>query len=192
MKKDLLHLSRLQDFYAQHRVLPSYSTIAQLVGLKSKSSVAALVTRLRQQGYIDMTPGHRLAPTPRFFERPLENTVRAGFPTPATDALSDSVTLDEYLIEKPSQTVLVTVKGDSMVEAGIFPNDIAIVERRPSAKVGEIVVAIVDNEFTLKYLERDNDGFYLRPANPAYPNIRARGQLEIFGFMVGLVRKYQP
>ena len=76
-----------------------------------------------------------------------------------------------------------------MIDAGIHEGDIAVVEKKPAANIGDIVVAIVDNEFTLKFLEREKGGFILRPANPAYPVIRPKGQLEIFGVMVGLVRK---
>ena len=165
--------------------------MAGLLGLKSKSSVAALVARLKLQDFLEVTPDKRLKPGGRFFERHLADSVRAGFPSPANDAQHDMLTIDEYLVERPSQTVLVTVKGDSMIDAGIHPGDIVAVEKKPAANVGDIVVAIVDNEFTLKYLEREKGQFVLRPANPAYPIIRPTGSLEIFGVVVGLVRKYK-
>lgn len=190
MSNDSSYLSQLQDFYVRHRVLPSYASIGRLLGLKSKSSVAALVARLKLQGLLETAPDKRLRPSRRFFERPLAESVRAGFPSPAHDVLSDTLTIDEYLVEHPSQTVLVTVKGDSMIDAGIHPGDIVVVEKRSGAKAGDIVVAIVDNEFTLKYLQREKDRFVLRPANPAYPVIRPKGQLEIFGVVAGLIRKY--
>jgi repressor LexA len=84
-------------------------------------------------------------------------------------------------VRVPSKTSLVRVKGDSMIDAGIHEGDLLVVEQQPNANVGEIVVAIVDNEFTVKYLEREKDGFVLKPANKAYPVIRPRGRLEIFG-----------
>lgn len=189
MSDDRSYLHKLQDFYAAHRVLPSYATMGELLGLRSKSSVAALVARLKLAGYLDAAPDKRLRPTARFFERPLAESVRAGIPHPAGDSANDALTLDEYLIERPSRTVLITVKGDSMIDAGIQEGDIVVVERRQSADIGDIVVAIVDNEFTLKYLERDKTGFVLKPANPAYAPIRPR-TLEIYGVVVGLVRKY--
>ena len=78
---------RLQDYYARHRALPSYASIGQLLGLKSKSSVAAMVARLKLAGFIDSTPDKRLAPTRRFFARPLaESPVHAGMPNPIDDA----------------------------------------------------------------------------------------------------------
>jgi SOS regulatory protein LexA len=190
MSDDHRYLQRLQDFYASHRVLPSYATMGELLGLRSKSSVAALVARLKLAGFIESAPDKRLKPTARFFERPLAESVRAGIPHPAGDSSPDALTIDEYLIERPSRTVLIAVKGDSMIDAGIQEGDLVVVERKQSADIGEIVVAIVDNDFTLKYLERDKAGFLLKPANPAYASIRPTGSLEIYGVVVGLVRKY--
>ena len=76
-----------------------------------------------------------------------------------------------------------------MVDAGIREGDYLVVEKQSHANVGEIVVAIVDDEFTVKYLDREKGGFVLKPANKAYPVIRPRGRLEIFGVMAGLVRR---
>ena len=105
------------------------------------------------------------------------------------DADAEALTIDDYLIERPSSTVLIRVKGDSMMDAGIFDGDLVVVEKRPSAHKGDIVVAIVDNQFTLKRLDVENGKFILRAENKAYAPIRPEGALEIFGVMVGLVRK---
>src|SRR3954470_15556263 len=108
MSNDRSYLSALQDYYASHRALPSYSSIGNLLGLRSKSSVAALVARLKLAGFVESTPDRRLAPTRRFFERPLADaTVQAGMPNPIDDSPGDALTIDDYLIERPSQTVLV-------------------------------------------------------------------------------------
>ena len=190
MSNDRSYLTSLQDYYARHHALPSYASIGSLLGLRSKSSVAALVARLKLAGFLESTPDRRLAPTRRFFQRPLaDSPVHAGLPNPIEDAASDVLTLDDYLIERPSQTVLVRVKGDSMQDAGILDGDLAVVEKRTTARRGEIVVAIVDNQFTLKRLDLERGRFILRPENKAYPIIRPEGALEIFGVMVGLVRK---
>ena len=101
----------------------------------------------------------------------------------------DLITIDDYLVRVPSKTSLVRVKGDSMIDAGIHEGDLLVVEQQPNANVGEIVVAIVNNEFTVKILDREKDGFVLKPANKAYPVIRPRGGFEIFGVMAGLVRR---
>jgi SOS regulatory protein LexA len=190
MSNDRSYLELLQDYYARHRALPSYASIGQLLGLRSKSSVAAMVARLKLAGFVDSTPDKRLAPTRRFFERPLAaDPVHAGLPSRIDDSPADAVTIDDYLIERPSQTVLVRVKGDSMVDAGILDGDLVVVEKVPSAKRGDIVVAIVDGEFTLKRLDLERGRFVLKPENKGYPVIRPEGALEIFGVMVGLVRK---
>jgi SOS regulatory protein LexA len=190
MTNDRSHLAQLQDYYAQQGVLPSYAAIGSMIGLKSKSSVAALVARLKLEGFLEATPEKRLKPGQRFFERAIFESVRAGMPHPVMSHQYETLTIDQYLVEHPSLTVLVSVKGDSMIDAGIQEGDIAVVEKRPTANIGDIVIAIVDNEFTLKYLEREKGEFILRPANPAYPVIRPKGQLEIFGVLMGLIRKY--
>ncbi|MEO7761856.1 MAG: S24 family peptidase [Casimicrobiaceae bacterium] len=179
----------LRDYYAEHGVMPSYSTLSVLTGIRAKSWTHTLVAQLRESGLLDVTPDRRLKPGPRFFERELAESVRAGLPEAAPDSPSQSITIDSYLIPHPSQTSLVRVKGDSMTGAGILDGDLAVVEWRKDAKPGEIVVALVDGELTLKYLARDTTGFYLLPANAAYPEIRAEGQLEVSGVMVGLVRR---
>jgi len=190
MSNDRSYLTALQDYYARHHALPSYASIGNLLGLRSKSSVAALVARLKLAGFVDSTPDRRLAPTRRFFERPLaDSPVHAGLPNPIDDAPTDALTLDDYLIERPSQTVLVRVEGDSMQDAGILDGDLVVVEKRSAARRGDVVVAIVDNQFTLKRLDLDRGRFILRPENKAYPVIRPEGALEILGVMVGLVRK---
>ncbi|MFH1495085.1 MAG: LexA family transcriptional regulator [Pseudomonadota bacterium] len=191
MGNDSNYLSRLQDYYADHGVLPSYSTIMELLGLRSKSPVAALVARLKLLGFLEAMPDKRLKPGPRFFEREVFESVRAGLPTPASDDQRDTLTIDQYLVERPSQTVLVRVKGDSMIDAGIHSGDTVVVEKNVSANIGDLVIAIVDNEFTLKTLAREEGHFILKPANPAYPVIRPKGQMEIFGVVVGLFRKYK-
>ncbi len=112
-------------------------------------------------------------------------------PLAADDTSSESLTIDQYLINQPSNTVLITVKGESMIEAGIMPGDTVIVEKRNIAQVGEMVVAIVDNEFTLKTLGKEKSGYVLYPANSAFPTIRPQGSLEIFGVVVGQFRKYK-
>jgi SOS-response transcriptional repressor LexA len=184
------YLDKLQDYYAEHKVIPSYSVLASLWGLSAKSWVGECVSRMKDAGYLDSTPDKQLKPGARFFERRLANsTVQAGLPNPALDDGYDLVTIDDYLVRMPSKTTLVRVKGDSMIDAGIFEGDLIVVEQQPNANIGDIVVAIIDNEFTVKTLDREKGQFVLKPANKAYPVIRPRGQMEIFGVMAGLVRK---
>lgn len=192
MGNDHDYLAALQDYYAEHKTLPSFAMIATLLGFKSKNAVTALVARLKLQNYLESAPDKRLKPGARFFERILaESAVQAGLPSAATGDRHDALSIDDYLVERPSQTVLITVRGDSMIDAGIMPDDVVVVEKRQMANVGDMVVAIVDNEFTLKTLGREKNAFVLYPANKAYPTIRPQGRLEIFGVVVGQFRKYK-
>ena len=191
MSNDATYLAKLQDYYADNNVLPPYSTIMSLLGLRSKSPVAALIARLKLQGFLESTPEKRLKPGKRFFERPIYDSVQAGAARQADDSRYDTITIDEYLVESPSNTVLINVKGDSRIDAGIMPGDTVVVEKRGPASIGDMVIAIVDNEFTLKTLGNEKGKFVLIPANPAYPVIRPKNDLEIFGVVVGQFRKYK-
>jgi SOS regulatory protein LexA len=191
MPNDGQYLTKLQDYYTRHRVLPSYSAIGKLIGLASKASVADMVLRLKGEGFLESTPDRRLKPGRHFFERIVAESVQAGPLTAAADAGADTLTIDDYLVSNPSKTILIKVKGDSMIDAGIHPDDIVVVEKRTFANVGDIIVAVVDNEFTLKRFDRERGRIVLRPENKAYPVIRPKGNAEIFGVVVGLVRKYR-
>lgn len=190
--KDVEYLARLQDYYVEWKSIPSYAALCEVFGIASKSWVKAILMRLSEAGFIERTPDGVWVPTKQFFARPLaESSVQAGMPVAVNATQGDYLVIDEMLIETPSKTTLIPVKGDSMIEAGIHEGDIAVVEKRMTANVGDIVVAIVDNDFTLKTLDREAGEYILRPANLAYPVIRPRGSLEIFGVLVGLVRKYR-
>jgi len=187
---DPAYLEKLQDYYAEHKVIPSYSVLASLWGISAKSWVSECVRRFEEAGYLDWTPDRQLKPGARFFERRLaDQPVQAGLPNPAIADGYDLITIDDHLIRVPSKTCLVRVKGESMIEAGILDGDLLVVEQQANANVGDVVVAIVDNEFTVKYLARERNDFVLKPANKAFPVIRPRGRLEIFGVMAGLVRR---
>jgi repressor LexA len=185
------HLAMLQGYYAEHRVLPSYARLMSLLGFASKSAVKKVLERLEGGGMLERTPDGDWAPSERFFDRAIATQpVPAGMPISADSDIHEQITIDRFLIQQPAKTVLIRVKGDSMVEAGIHDGDLAVVERKSEATQGDIVVAVVDDQFTLKTLARDKDGYHLLPANPNYPVIRPNGKLEIFGVLVGLVRKY--
>jgi repressor LexA len=190
--KDGEYLAKLQDYYADWKSIPSYAKLCEVFGIASKSWVKAILTRLSAAGFIERTPDGVWVPTRQFFARPLaESSVQAGMPVSVTATQGEYFIIDEMLIDTPSETTLIPVKGDSMIEAGIHDGDVAVVEKRNLANVGDIVVAIVDNEFTLKTLDRERGKYILRPANPAYPIIRPQGTLEIFGVLIGLIRKYR-
>lgn len=189
VNKDSFYLGRLQDYYALHRLIPSYAEIASMIGI-SKQGAVKFIDRMIFAGYIRKGPGGRLSPANMFFARPHVGMAPAGFASPATEALGDAITIDEYLVEHPSNTVLVAVSGDSMIDAGIHDGDFLIVERNTNPSIGKIVVAIVDGDFTIKYLRTGSDGPFLEPANSDYPNIYPERSLDIYGEVVGQFRRF--
>ena len=194
MKKalnDQSHLEALQSYYAEHRVLPSYARLMSVFSLASKSAVKKVLERLESAGMLERTTDGDWAPAAHFFERAIATQpVAAGMPIAADQNSHEQITIDRFLIDQPTKTVLIRVKGDSMIDAGIHSGDLAVVERTNEARTGTIVVAVVDDEFTLKTLARDKTGYFLQPANSNYPVIRPQGKLEIFGILTGIVRKY--
>lgn len=190
--RDIEYLGKLQDYYAEWKSIPSYAKLCEVFGITSKSWVKAILDRLCLAGLLERTPDGVWIPTREFFARPLaESSVQAGMPMSVTATQGEYFVIDELLIDTPSKTTLIPVRGESMIDAGIHDGDVAVVEKRMTANIGDIVVAIVDNEFTLKTLGKDGHEFILMPANPAFPVIRPHGSLEIFGVLVGLIRKYR-
>lgn len=118
-------------------------------------------------------------------------TVQAGFPSPAEEELIDTLSLDEFLIKNPQASYLVKVTGDSMIDAGIMQGDLVIVERGRQARHGDIVIAQVDGEWTMKYYEKKGPKIFLRAANKKYPLIEPKAELVIGGVVVANVRKYK-
>lgn len=188
---DAAYLARLQDHYARWRVLPAYDALRAVLGLASRSAVAKVLHRLREAGFLDRTPDGRWTPASAFFARPqADMPVPAGLPLATADS-GDARSIDAWLVRYPSRTVLIPVIGDSMIDAGIHAGDVAVVERDTPARPGDRVIAVIDNEFTLKTLAVENGEAVLHPANPAYPVLRPGDRLQIFGVVVGLIRNYR-
>jgi SOS-response transcriptional repressor LexA len=158
--------------------------------MSSKASVAEMIERLKRASYLDSTPDRRLQPGRRFHDREVADHVRAGKPSSSSDIPTETLSIDSYVTRNRRDTVLVRVKGDSMINAGIVEGDIVVVMRQPDARAGQIVIAIIDEEFTLKRLAFERGRPVLRAENSAYSPLRPRGGFEIFGVVVGLVRRY--
>lgn len=119
--------------------------------------------------------------------------VRAGLPQPRQDEDDFEVlTIDDYLVPDPNRTFLARVKGDSMRDAGLLDGDMVVVQKNAPTRAGDIVVAVVDGQVTVKHLRHQLDGrFYLQAANPAFADILPTGELEILGVVVGSFRSYR-
>ncbi len=133
-----------------------------------------------------------LMPVHSDMELPLyETTIPAGFPSPAEEYLGDTMDLNDYLIKNPTASFFAKVEGDSMCDAGIFAGDLVVVDRAVTAKNGDIVIAAVNNEFTIKRLSTKN-GVSLVPANKNFKPIVMSGENElvIWGVVTSLIRKF--
>jgi repressor LexA len=183
----------LRGFFQTHGRAPSFAELARLAGYASKNAAFRLVNKLMDAGVVekDASGRIRLAGNLRpVIARPLLGYVQAGFPSPAEEELLDQVSLDDFLIRKPQASFLLKVSGDSMINAGIQPGDMVVVERGTTPKNGDIVLAQVDREWTLKYFERRGGRVLLVPANPRYPEIIAHEELKVEGVVRASMRRY--
>jgi len=105
--------------------------------------------------------------------------VKAGFPSPADDHLERQLDLNEFLIKHPAATYFVRVSGDSMIGAGIHHNDLLIVDRSLSWRNGNIVIAEIDGQLTLKRLKKVNNNFFLVAENKDFPAIALKPENEV-------------
>jgi len=184
------YLQKLINFYQQRKRMPSYTEIMKLLGFKSKNAVFKLVDKLADFGYLQKDKTKRLIPGPIFNEVPLLGVVEAGFPSPAEEETSDTISLDDWLIKNRSASYILKVQGDSMKDAGIMAGDLVLVERTNEAKDGQIVIALVDNQWTLKYLRHQGKRIFLEPANKKYKNIYPQEDLKIEAVVRAVIRKY--
>jgi repressor LexA len=186
--------SRIRDiarFQQENGRMPSYSELGELTGLRSKNAVFKLVGRLERLGVLERDSKGRLIPVSIANPVKVLGTVEAGFPSPAEEELVDTLSLDDLLIQNREATFLLKVSGDSMSGAGILPGDMVIVDKGQTAKSGDIVIAQVDGEWTMKYLRKRGDSVTLVPANPTYQPIKPKNELKIAGVVTAVVRKYK-
>lgn len=182
--------NKIIDFYQTYRRMPSYTEIMDLVGFKSKNAVAKLVAKLIDEGIVSKDATGKLIPTRMFDEVPLLGLVEAGFPTTAEEVSSDTMSIDDYLIDHKESTYILEVKGDSMIDAGICEGDLVIVDRKVVPRIGDIVIAEVDGGWTMKYYRKKGNQIYLEPANKDFKNIYPTETLHIAAVVKGVVRKY--
>lgn len=184
------YVAKLRDFYGSKKRMPSFSELMSLWGYKTKSAVHYRLEQLIDEGIVGKDTAGRLYPVRLDEGLKLLGLVEAGFPSPAEEELLDVMDLDEYLTPNKEASYILKVKGDSMKDAGIVAGDMVIVERRQSYKPGQIVIASVDGEFTMKYLRKKGDKHYLEPANDAYQPIYPKESFRIEAVVTAVVRKY--
>lgn len=186
---DLDHVKSFQRYWKRSHAFPAMARLCGVVGMSSTASVFGTVGRLTEAGYQQRLSG-RITPGWRFFARALLGPDRVGTPQPASPEEPGVLTLDDYLIDEPERTTLHRVRGDSMTGALIAEGDLVVVEQNTPSKPGDIVLAVVDGELTVKTLALDAQGrLFLEAANPAYAPIHPATSLELMGVVVSVVRR---
>lgn len=181
---------KIADFYLERHRMPTYEEMMTLLAVRSKSVVHFWMNKLLREGILERDrSGHLTFVTP-LAGVPLAGAVSAGFPSPAEEELSDVISFDDYLITKQSSSFLLKVDGDSMIGAGIMPDDLVLVEKDREPKTGDIVIAEVDGAWTMKYFHKKGKEVYLEAANPKYPKIEPAVEMRLGGVVTAVVRKY--
>lgn len=187
-EKQKIFFENLKKNYGKEP-LPSFEIIAKDFGFKHKNSVWQYFNKLKENDLIKEKNGKFFINPEYFGAIMFTSSVRAGFATVAEDSIERRVSFDEmFHLDSPS-TFVFNVSGDSMVNAGIFDGDKVIVKKTPCAKNGDIVLAFIDNGYTLKTYRQKDGKVWLQPENPEYPIIEPREVLTIFGIATGIVRE---
>ncbi|MDD4319472.1 MAG: transcriptional repressor LexA [Candidatus Peribacteraceae bacterium] len=190
-------LSYIREFQLKRGYSPSLADLAVAFGVRSKNAIAKVVNVLTKAKHLEKDPKGRI----KILEQegneefkpltlPLFGPIAAGFAAPVEEQAEDTITIEDYLVRDKTSTFLLRVKGDSMINAGINEGDMVIVERGKEPRTGDIVVGILDGEFTLKRLKKEKGKFYLQAENPDYPDLYAMNELQVAGVVKGLIRKY--
>jgi len=184
-------IKAISDFHRHEGRMPSFSEIGEMAGFRSKNAVFKLVNKLEEKGILKRDAKGKLIPRSLGSPVKMLGKVEAGFPSPAEEELADTLSLDEFLIQNREATFLLKVSGDSMSGAGILPDDMVLVDKSQPPKSGDIVIAEVDGEWTMKYLKKRGDSVTLVPANSRYQPIKPKKELKIAGVVTAVIRKYK-
>lgn len=183
---------KITDFFLDNGRMPSYSEMAEIIGVRSKSVVHFWVAKLLDAGILQKDSKGFLSLTRNPRALKLAGEVCAGIPTSAEQDLRGMVSFDDYLVKNPEKSFLLSVTGDSMIGAGIMEKDMVIVESNREPKNGDIVLAEVDGNWTMKYFFKNGQTVTLEAANSQYATIIPRNDLRIAGVITAVVRKYHP
>jgi len=181
---------KITDFFLDNGRMPSYSEMAEIIGVRSKSVVHFWVAKLLDGGILQKDAKGFLSLTRNPRALKLAGEVCAGLPTSAEEEIRGIVSFDEYLVRNPETSFLLSVKGDSMIDAGIMEKDLVVVESKREPKNGDIVLAEVDGDWPMKYFHKKGEMVVLEAANSRYSTIIPRAELRIAGVITAVVRKY--
>ncbi|MDQ0149051.1 transcriptional repressor LexA [Eubacterium multiforme] len=176
---------------------PSVREICEAVSLKSTSTVHGHLKRLEKKGLIKRDPTKPRAleivefsqPKREMISIPIVGNITAGTPILATENIEDTFTLPIDFVKHNNELFMLKVNGNSMINAGINNNDLAIIEKTQSAINGDIVVALIDDNATIKRFFKEKDHIRLQPENNAMDPIIVN-DCKILGKLVGIFRAY--
>lgn len=194
-KKQKKILSFIEKYIAKHDYAPSYREIAEHFELSSVATVAGYIQVLKEKDYLDNAENiaRSLQLTPQFDERkfsvPLLGIIAAGEPI---EAIRTQETIEVPADMRGENVFALKVRGDSMIEDGIYDGDYVIIEQVQVPSNGDIVVSLIDgNNVTLKRFYKESDHIRLQPANSNYDPIRVK-KVTIQGRVKGVIRKFIP
>lgn len=198
-KKQRQVLDCIEQFVTKHGYTPSYREIAERMGLSSPATVHQHIKTLCEKGIIN-TGEHGTARSIELVEAepisplaimlPLAGLITAGEPIEAVEEREAMAIPADFVLD-PLNSYILKVKGRSMIEDGIFDGDYVVVERNPSPKNGDIVVALLDNAYaTLKRFYREKTHIRLQPANSTMKPIIIKGDINIQGVVRAVIRKF--
>ncbi|MBF0490355.1 MAG: repressor LexA [Candidatus Omnitrophica bacterium] len=187
-QKDIL--SFIYEEIKSNQLPPSIREIATRFGFASPRSVQDHLKALVKKGFIRITQNKSRAIEiirEHLFSIPLLGSVQAGMPTLAVENIDEYVNLDK-LIFSDSKVFALRVKGDSMINAGVMPGDLVVVRQQAFAEVGQMIVALIEDEATIKNLIKKGREYFLEPANPNYDLIPLTGDATIIGVVLTVIR----
>lgn len=207
-KKQKQLLDYIRSFQDENGYSPSYREIAKHFKLSSPATVSQHIRNLEDSGFLNVTASEArsleltqeaISETQPNYERipelasdmiPLAGLITAGLPIEAVEE-KEMFHIPSFVRKGQADVFALRVKGDSMIEDGIFDGDYVIIKRQNTAQDGDIVVALIDNEYaTLKRYYREKDHIRLQPANASMEPFRIKGRLKIQGKLTGLIRRY--
>lgn len=184
-------LKFIYDSIKIHNLPPTIREIAEHFGFSSTGTVRDYLKALTDKGFIRVSPNKSRAIEvirENLFNIPILGKVQAGLGTLAVEEIEGYLNLDS-LVFSEDDTFALRVTGDSMIDAGIMENDLVLVRKQNVAQSGETVVALVEEQATVKYLERLANGFVLQPANPEYHPIEIDDRVSIIGKVISVIRR---
>lgn len=198
-KKQRHVLDSIESFVKNHGYTPSYREIAEELGLSSPATVHQHIKALCEKGIINTGNNGEARSievvetgpmSPLAIMLPLAGLITAGVPIEAVEE-NEAMAVPADFVVDPLNSYILKVKGRSMIEDGIFDGDYVIVERNPSPKNGDIVVALLDNAYaTLKRFYREKDHIRLQPANSTMDPIIVKGDINIQGIVRAVMRRF--